>query len=262
VTVKKAFPDIHALSDDTIKKYEQFKDLILLGFYNYAEQVLLHLRNTAPKKDQAWLAYELARFYSFNRKPELAIRAIAGSQLYYNFICRQPQNPPPSEFYKIYYPELYHEWIVQETTKNDIPDPHLVKALIYHESRYNPNAISSRGAIGLLQVMPEVLGQYRHESGEKDLAIDDLFDPYINIQIGCYKLNKNIEELHHLIPALLSYNADIKKVKQWIPYTSGLPFDIYIEQVPFIQTQVFFKRVYETYCDYLRIYGGGKNFLN
>ena len=63
-------------------------------------------------------------------------------------------------------------------------DPYLVKSMIWHESRYNPNCKSSAGAIGLMQIIPKW-----HKDRMNYHGVTDLTDPYGNILVGIDYLN-------------------------------------------------------------------------
>jgi len=77
-------------------------------------------------------------------------------------------------------------------------DPRLVKAIIKVESNWRPRVISSEGAIGLMQVMPKTAKTYgvkRHE----------LFNPEINIRVGCAILKDYQKKSKSLKQALTKY---------------------------------------------------------
>lgn len=75
----------------------------------------------------------------------------------------------------------------------------LLKALIKVESDFNPRAVSRAGALGLMQIMPENL---------KDFRIDNPFDPWENIRGGAWYLNKLLDRFEGRLPlALAAYNA-------------------------------------------------------
>jgi soluble lytic murein transglycosylase-like protein len=89
-----------------------------------------------------------------------------------------------------------------EATRVDLP-PELVLAVIEVESRFDPFAISSAGALGLMQVMPFWL----KEIGRPE---DNLFDIHTNLRMGCtilrYYLDKSKGNLTH---ALARYNGSL-----------------------------------------------------
>lgn len=82
---------------------------------------------------------------------------------------------------------------------------HLIKAVIQAESAFNPAAISHRGAVGLMQVMP---------STAKDIGImGDLAEPEVNIEAGCRYLAMMMSRYKGQVPlALAAYNAGPESV--------------------------------------------------
>jgi len=77
-------------------------------------------------------------------------------------------------------------------------DPHLVRAIIEVESAGNPEAVSPRGAAGLMQLMPATAARY---------GTPDLFDPEQNIASGTAYLRSLLDRYHSLELALWAYNA-------------------------------------------------------
>jgi hypothetical protein len=105
-------------------------------------------------------------------------------------------------------------------------DPAMVQAIIMAESSFNPNAVSKRGAIGLMQLMPNTA---------KSLGINDPLNPEHNITGGVLYFKKLLREFHGDVKlALAAYNAGIRKVKEY----QGVP--------PFKSTQVYIDRHYKS----------------
>ncbi|KFB69208.1 MAG: lytic transglycosylase domain-containing protein [Candidatus Accumulibacter phosphatis] len=92
----------------------------------------------------------------------------------------------------------------------------LLKAIMAAESGFNPGAISPRGAIGLMQVMPATAERYGLQ-GDKNKTIEQkLADPEINIRLGA----RYLRDLHRMFPnqqelVLASYNAGEGAVQQY-----------------------------------------------
>ncbi len=92
-------------------------------------------------------------------------------------------------------------------------NPYLVMGLAWHESGWNPNAISSAGAIGIMQVMPATADV----SGPALLHRQvNLFDPADNIDMGTAILKNNLTHWHgDLAKALVAYYAGGAAVTEW-----------------------------------------------
>lgn len=86
-------------------------------------------------------------------------------------------------------------------------DSALVRAVITAESAFNPRAVSPKGAMGLMQLMP---------STAKELGVKDPFDPEENVEAGIRYLKALMENFHgDLSLALSAYNAGPEAVRRW-----------------------------------------------
>jgi soluble lytic murein transglycosylase-like protein len=84
-------------------------------------------------------------------------------------------------------------------------DPHLIMAVVEVESGGNPNAISPKGAAGLMQLMPATAAE---------LGVEDRFDPEQNIASGTRYLSGLIDRFKSVEVALWAYNAGPQAVRQ------------------------------------------------
>jgi len=121
---------------------------------------------------------------------------------------------------------LFHPIILKEAGLHEI-DPALVKAIIMAESGYNPNAISEKGAKGLMQLMP---------STAQDLGVEDVFNPQQNISGGVRYFKKLVNRFDGDIKlALAAYNAGSKIVRHY----QGIP--------PYKSTHYYIEKVFKYY---------------
>jgi soluble lytic murein transglycosylase-like protein len=110
--------------------------------------------------------------------------------------------------------------------------PALVKAVIKAESGFDPNAVSKKGAQGLMQLMPET---------SYDLAVDDPFHPRDNINGGVKFLKRLMERFDNdLTLTLAAYNAGPEAAAK------------YEDVPPYEETRHYVKKVLAYYDRYLR----------
>jgi len=117
---------------------------------------------------------------------------------------------------KIIFPLKYSEYVYKYSVENNI-DPYLVFAIIKAESGFNPRAVSRKNARGLMQIS-EVTGKWGAESlGYKEFSIESLYEPEINIQIGCWYLNTLMNEFNNNIDLVIAaYNGGSGNVNKWL----------------------------------------------
>ena len=107
--------------------------------------------------------------------------------------------------YRAYF-DRYDRIITRAARKHGV-DNTLVKAVIRAESDFDRNAVSNKGAQGLMQLMPETA---------KDLAVKDSFDPHENINAGVRYLKRQLNNFENNVPlALAAYNAGENAVRRY-----------------------------------------------
>ncbi|HEV2612476.1 MAG TPA: lytic transglycosylase domain-containing protein [Noviherbaspirillum sp.] len=100
-------------------------------------------------------------------------------------------------------------------------DPALLKAVMAAESAFNPAAVSPKGAVGLMQIMPATAERYGLQGDKKKTVEQKLTDPKTNIRLGA----RYLRDLHRMFPdqpdlVVASYNAGegaVQKYKNSIP---------------------------------------------
>jgi len=120
--------------------------------------------------------------------------------------------------------------IINKVSQQHNVDPALIKAVIMAESSYNPRAVSPKGAVGLMQLMPNTA---------VSLGVANSFNPKQNVQGGTKYLKKLIEQFDGDIQlALAAYNSGPAHVKKH----NGVP--------PFKDTLYYVNKVYHYYDFY------------
>ena len=120
-----------------------------------------------------------------------------------------------------------YDSIIREAASHFRLDPHLIKAVISAESNFNPRARSPKGALGLMQLMPDTA---------RDMDVVDIFDPKQNIYGGSRYLHKLYRQFNgDLELVLASYNAGPERVLA----ASAIP-DI-------VETKQYVRKVLSTY---------------
>lgn len=119
------------------------------------------------------------------------------------------------------YDEMIRYYAVQEGLS-----PRLVQAVVQVESSYNPRARSKKGAMGLMQLMPETA---------RELGVRDPWDPSQNISGGTRYLRQQIDRFGDLTLALAAYNAGPTAVQRY----RGVP--------PYAETERYVQKVLALY---------------
>ena len=123
-------------------------------------------------------------------------------------------------------PASYHE-IINRTCEKFGIDPSLVHAIVKVESDYNPFALSQKGAMGLMQLMPQTA---------LDLNVKNTFSPHENVEGGVRYLRSLLNRYEgNLTLALAAYNSGETAVKRW----GTVP--------PFKETEEYVKKVLDLY---------------
>jgi soluble lytic murein transglycosylase len=129
------------------------------------------------------------------------------------------------------------------------PDPALVLGLIRQETEFDPYAISSAGARGLMQMMPASAKLAAHDAGLPYRPDALLTDTTYNMQLGMTEYHGHMDRFGgSWVLAIASYNAGNNNVKKWLASNGDPrltdPID-WIEQIPFGETRNYVQRVLE-----------------
>ena len=130
----------------------------------------------------------------------------------------------PNAVERLRYP-LRYTAIVRGHAHNYDIDPALLAAVIEAESKFNADARSSSGAIGLMQLMPATAHGIAVHTGGANFHTDDLYNPEINVRYGAWYLRHLLDKYHDdERTALAAYNAGQENVDEWLASGSGIRF--------------------------------------
>src|SRR5574341_432333 len=145
------------------------------------------------------------------------------------------------------------------TRARDRVDPFLVAALIREESVYDPRAVSPVGAIGLMQLMPETGRRIARAEGLSDFSVDQLYTPEVNLTLGVRYLADLLEKFAgNEAYAVAAYNAGPEAVIRWLENGPPRAIEEFIEEIPFVETRTYVKRVLRSAWLYHALYGAGE----
>lgn len=157
------------------------------------------------------------------------------------------------------YPLDYRDLIVVHANRSGL-DPALVAAVIRVESAFDHQAVSPRGALGLMQVMPATGEWVAAQMGMAGFSPADLHDPETNIAIGTWYLADLLRAFDgDLVLALAAYNGGRGNVGRWIEDRPGTAardnfLDERLAEIPFPETRRFVRRVLDGYRVYSLLY--------
>jgi soluble lytic murein transglycosylase len=167
----------------------------------------------------------------------VVLGALAAALLYF-------EETQPSWYARLRYP-LEYEHIVRGHASRYELDPALVAAVIYRESKFDADAESSSGAIGLMQLLPDTaLGIASFTEGNR-FRVDDLYDPEINVRYGSFYLRRLLRKYDDERLALAAYNAGQANVDEWLAEGG---------EIGFAETREYVDDVLEARDLYARVY--------
>ena len=143
------------------------------------------------------------------------------------------------------YPTFYQEEVLAASHEFDVPAS-LLYAVIKTESGFRKNAVSKKGAVGLMQILPST-----YEELAPKLSLDEnshLFSPAVNIRVGAYYLSWLYQRYLSWDIALAAYNAGPRNVAKW------LEEDKTLSRIPYPETEQYVWRVQRARGEYERLY--------
>ena len=226
------------------KKNDRIEALMDLGFSKEALSELIRLsKNMSSMED---IVYACSKFQEIGR---------------YDYSVRLAKKLPPVEnLHQFLYPRAYWATVERLAERYDI-DPLLVLAIVREESRFDADARSIAGALGLMQLMPKTAYRLDNRLG---LGIEnsyEILNTKNNLHLGTYYLSSLVKEFGSYTYAIAAYNAGENIVNKWRKQRRYRSADEFIEDIPYEETRNYVKRVLTSLFEYNRISSAGEDAI-
>lgn len=162
----------------------------------------------------------------------------------------------PAWYARLWYPLAYEDAIKRDARLNGL-EPALVAAVVWRESDYDPNAVSSRGAEGLMQVLPSTARFIASQPDPPPGNARDIRDPEVNVSYGSWYLRHLLDRHEGSVPlALAAYNGGPENLRRWKAgaLARGAEFRI-PDDIPFEETRNYVTSVMDAWTVYREAYG-------
>lgn len=149
---------------------------------------------------------------------------------------------------KLAYPVCYIDYVNQYAKEYSI-ESELVLGVINAESGFDRFAVSNRGAIGLMQIVPSTAGFIAKDLGIENFDQNMLYDAETNIRFGCYYLAYLFKKFESVEQVLFAYNAGEGTLKSLLDESCG---KFSLEKIEIKETKNYIKRVEKSKFIYKR----------
>jgi soluble lytic murein transglycosylase-like protein/TolA-binding protein len=202
-------------------------ELVFLKQWNEAAQWMNWSKTQTPRRAAAAIAYLGGRY---DRSISIADRL-----------------PKTGETLPLVYPAGYRNLICDAASAHKV-DPLWLHAIIWQESKYNPNVRSGASARGLMQFIPETARAVASSIGMQTVSAEQLYEPSVNIQLGAAYWSSLTQKLTAPELALASYNGGPDNVQRWLS-KSGDP-ELFVADIGFVETKRYVMLVFSARAAY------------
>ena len=150
----------------------------------------------------------------------------------------------------IFYPIKYGDYVHKYSMEYNL-DSSLVFSVMKSESGFKHNVVSSKDAVGLMQITPDT-GEWIAEN----MDIDDysLMNPETNIMFSCWYLDYLTERFDDVETAIAAYNAGEGNVDSWLENPDFSADGVTLLSIPYSETDKYVKKVMNAYNIYNKLY--------
>jgi soluble lytic murein transglycosylase len=243
--------EIPALTDDVPEDDEHVIKARLLANAGLNEYIPAEIQ--AADGSEEWGAFAEAEIYASDGETFRAMRVLKRALPFY---ASAPIDTIPMGCWKILFPQPYWSAIEEQAAKNGL-DPYMVASLIRQESEFNPGAISSANAFGLMQLLPSVGRSMAREEGIRHFSEGELLNPETNIRLGTRYLKQTLDKFDGQAPyAFAAYNAGDSRVTDWQAIGKYHGMDEFVESIPFTETREYVQAILRNQSIYRELNAG------
>ncbi|NLA76926.1 MAG: lytic transglycosylase domain-containing protein [Clostridiales bacterium] len=156
-------------------------------------------------------------------------------------------------FEKTMYPVKYDTLVEKYAKEYELPVA-LVYAVIRTESSFNPEAVSSANARGLMQITPDTFDWLQTKTGDKGLEQSELYKPETAIRYGTFFLRYLLNEFEVTETALAAYHAGRGRVNGWLDDSEYSDDGKTLKKIPYADTASYVATVTAAMEKYEKIY--------
>jgi len=167
---------------------------------------------------------------------------------------------PIYTFYEWISPARFHQYdsLIRSVALENHIDPLLVKAVVWQESRFDPQKYGMARERGLMQVSEKAADEWARENKIDNFRGEELFDPKTNLEAGSWYLHRALqhwEQQPDPVPfALAEYNAGASRAQRWAggEDTAGVTTLEFLRKIDFPGTRKYVDSIIERYRFYQR----------
>ncbi|HYH84785.1 MAG TPA: transglycosylase SLT domain-containing protein [Pyrinomonadaceae bacterium] len=232
-----------------VARLERAEQLSAAGWNDAAHAELDRALEAAPTSPRLNLAK--AKLYRARNDNVQAFNVLRRS--FPDYSQMEVEDMTPDEW-DVFYPLAYWDTITQEARAKNL-DPYTVAGLIRQESVFNPRAVSSANAYGLMQLLiPTARLTAKRYGVEASITTDALLsDPRLNIRLGTSYMRDQVDKYGRIEYVAAAYNAGPGRVVTWRA-TLPLQIDEWAEAIPFKETRGYVQGVVRNMLQYRRLY--------
>lgn len=155
---------------------------------------------------------------------------------------------------ELIYPMPYYNLVEKYASENNL-DIYLVYSIIKAESGFDKDAVSKKGALGLMQLTPKTAIWLASEMKLQNFSESDIIIPENNIRLGCYYLSTLLKQFdNNMDNALCAYNAGRGNVSKWLLNKEYSRDGKNLYKIPYKETRDYLKKVYRIFRSYKNLY--------